>query len=34
MEFRQLNAFITIAKLSNFTKAAFELGYSQSAITA
>lgn len=34
MEFRQLNAFITVAKLSNFTKAAFELGYSQSAITA
>ncbi|MFW2488681.1 LysR family transcriptional regulator [Clostridium chromiireducens] len=34
MEFRQLNAFITVAKLNNFTQAAFELGYSQSAITA
>jgi DNA-binding transcriptional LysR family regulator len=34
MEFRQLNTFITVAKLSNFTKAAAYLGYSQSAVTA
>ncbi|MFK9095343.1 LysR family transcriptional regulator [Bacillus salipaludis] len=34
MESRQLNTFITVAKLNNFTKAAAYLGYSQSAITA
>lgn len=34
MEFRQLNTFVTIARLSNFTKAAAQLGYSQSAVTA
>lgn len=34
MEFRQLNTFITVAKLNNFTKAAAYLGYSQSAVTA
>ncbi len=34
MEFRQLNTFIAVAKLSNFTKAATQLGYSQSAVTA
>jgi len=33
MEFRQLNTFITVAKLNNFTKAATFLGYSQSAVT-
>lgn len=34
MDFRQLNTFITIAKLSSFTKAAQSLDYSQSSITA
>lgn len=33
MEFRQLNTFITIAKLESFSKAAELLGYSQSAVT-
>ena len=33
MELRQLNTFITVAKLCNFTKAAAQLGYSQSSIT-
>ncbi len=33
MEFRQLNTFITIAKVESFSKAAEILGYSQSAVT-
>ncbi len=33
MELRQLNTFITIAKLRSFSKAATELGYAQSSIT-
>lgn len=33
MEFRQLNTFITIAKVESFSKAAELLGYSQSAVT-
>lgn len=33
MEFRQLNTFLTIAKLQSFSKAAKELGYAQSSIT-
>lgn len=33
MDFRQLNAFLTIGKLQSFTAAASELGYAQSTIT-
>ena len=33
MEIRQLNTFMTIAKLRSFSKAALELGYAQSSIT-
>lgn len=33
MELRQLNTFMTIAKLQSFSKAALELGYAQSSIT-
>ncbi len=33
MELRQLNSFMTIAKLQSFSKAAQELGYAQSSIT-
>lgn len=34
MEFRQLQTFLTIAKLQNFTQAAESLGYAQSSVTA
>lgn len=34
MEMRQLNAFIAIAKLQSFSKAAMDLGYAQSSVTA
>ncbi|MBE6071321.1 MAG: LysR family transcriptional regulator [Clostridium butyricum] len=33
MDFKQLNAFLTISKLQSFTKAAESLGYAQSSIT-
>ena len=33
MDLRQLNAFLTISKLQNFTAAANELGYAQSTVT-
>ena len=33
MDFKQLNAFLTISKLQSFTKAADALGYAQSTIT-
>jgi DNA-binding transcriptional LysR family regulator len=33
MDFKQLNAFLTISKLQSFTKAADALGYAQSSIT-
>ncbi len=33
MDFKQLNAFLTIGRLQSFTKAAQELGYAQSSIT-
>lgn len=33
MELRQLNTFVTVSKLNNFTKAADYLGYSQASIT-
>jgi Transcriptional regulator len=33
MEFRQLETFVTIVKLSSFTKAADELSYAQSSVT-
>jgi DNA-binding transcriptional LysR family regulator len=33
MELRQLNTFMTIARLQSFSKAALELGYAQSTIT-
>lgn len=33
MDFKQLNAFLTISKLQSFTKAADMLGYAQSSIT-
>lgn len=33
MEFRQLNTFVTVAKLNNFTQAADQLGYAQSSVT-
>lgn len=33
MELRQINTFMTIAKLQSFTKTALELGYAQSSIT-
>lgn len=33
MDFKQLNAFLTISKLQSFTKAADNLGYAQSSIT-
>jgi DNA-binding transcriptional LysR family regulator len=33
MDFKQLNAFLTISKLQSFTKAADSLGYAQSSIT-
>ncbi len=33
MDFKQLNAFLTISKLQSFTKAADTLGYAQSTIT-
>lgn len=33
MEIRQLNTFVTIARLLSFTKAANELGYAQSTVT-
>ncbi len=33
MDFKQLNAFLTIGRLQSFTKAALELGYAQSSIT-
>jgi Transcriptional regulator len=33
MEFRQLQAFLTVAKTANFTRAAEMLGYAQSSIT-
>ena len=33
MDFRQLNAFLTIGKLQSFTAAANDLGYAQSTIT-
>lgn len=33
MELRQLNTFMTIARLQSFSKAALELGYAQSSIT-
>ncbi|WP_297418691.1 LysR family transcriptional regulator [Clostridium sp.] len=33
MDFKQLNAFLTISKLQSFTKAAETLGYAQSSIT-
>jgi DNA-binding transcriptional LysR family regulator len=33
MDFRQLNTFMTIAKLQSFSKAAEELGYAQSSIS-
>ncbi|HEX3040307.1 MAG TPA: LysR family transcriptional regulator [Caproiciproducens sp.] len=34
MDFRQLKAFLTVGNLLNFTKAAEQLGYAQSSITA
>src|SRR5512138_3832701 len=34
MDFRQLKAFLTVGSLLNFTKAAEQLGYAQSSITA
>lgn len=33
MELRQLNTFMTIARLQSFSKAALELGYAQSSVT-
>lgn len=33
MELREMNTFIRVAKLSSFSKAAFQLGYSQAAVT-
>ena len=33
MDLRQLNAFLTITKLQNFTAAANSLGYAQSTVT-
>ena len=33
LDFKQLNAFLTISKLQSFTKAADALGYAQSTIT-
>lgn len=33
MELRQLNTFVTVTKLNNFTKAAAYLGYSQASVT-
>lgn len=33
MDFKQLNAFLTISKLQSFTKAAEVLGYAQSSVT-
>ncbi len=33
MELRQLNTFVTVAKLNNFTKAAACLGYAQASVT-
>lgn len=34
MDFKQLNTFLTVSTLLNFTKAASQLGYAQSSITA
>lgn len=34
MDFKQLNTFLTVAQFLNFTKAAEQLGYAQSSITA
>ena len=33
MEFRQLKTFVTAAQMESFSRAAQELGYSQSAVT-
>ena len=33
MDLRQLNTFLTISKLQNFTAAANEIGYAQSTVT-
>ncbi len=33
MELRQLNTFVTVTKINNFTKAAAHLGYSQASVT-
>ena len=33
MEFRNMKTFLRVAELQNFTKAAEELGYSQSTVT-